>query len=53
VRLPNWIRLFGVTGLLFLLVVGAVSAAAEVRTPGRSKPGGRVDRRVRWSKSHE
>ncbi|MEV5432851.1 permease [Streptomyces sp. NPDC052701] len=29
VRLPNWIQLFGVTGLLFLLVAGAVSAAAE------------------------
>ncbi|WP_328559276.1 permease [Streptomyces coelicoflavus] len=28
-RLPNWIQLFGVTGLLFLLVAGAVSAAAE------------------------
>ncbi len=29
VRLPNWIQLFGVTGLFFLLVAGAVSAAAE------------------------
>jgi hypothetical protein len=28
-RLPNWIQLFGVTGLLFLLVAGAVSAAAD------------------------
>ncbi|MCT7354407.1 permease [Streptomyces sp. 15-116A] len=28
-RLPNWIQLFGVTGILFLLVAGAVSAAAE------------------------
>ncbi|MGI5198489.1 permease [Streptomyces sp. CA-288835] len=29
IRLPNWIQLFGVTGLMFLLVAGAVSAAAE------------------------
>ncbi|MFF6998455.1 permease [Streptomyces sp. NPDC008313] len=28
-RLPNWIQLFGVSGILFLLVAGAVSAAAE------------------------
>lgn len=28
-RLPNWIQLFGVTGILFILVAGAVSAAAE------------------------
>ncbi|EHN80003.1 hypothetical protein SMCF_425 [Streptomyces coelicoflavus ZG0656] len=28
-RLPNWIQLFGVTGLFFLLIAGAVSAAAE------------------------
>ncbi len=28
-HLPNWIQLFGVTGILFLLVAGAVSAAAE------------------------
>lgn len=28
-RLPNWIQLFGVTGILFILVTGAVSAAAE------------------------
>ncbi len=28
-RLPSWIQVFGVTGLLFLLVAGAVSAAAE------------------------
>ncbi|MGW6603209.1 permease [Streptomyces sp. NPDC055036] len=27
--LPNWIQLFGVTGILFILVAGAVSAAAE------------------------
>ncbi|MFJ6461124.1 permease [Streptomyces sp. NPDC091387] len=28
-RLPNWIQLFGITGILFVLVAGAVSAAAE------------------------
>ncbi|MFJ8792808.1 permease [Streptomyces sp. NPDC102462] len=28
-RLPHWIQLFGITGILFLLVAGAVSAAAE------------------------
>lgn len=28
-RLTNWIHLFGATGILFLLVAGAVSAAAE------------------------
>ncbi|PZT72305.1 hypothetical protein DNK56_04045 [Streptomyces sp. AC1-42W] len=28
-RLVNWIRLFGGTGLLFVLMAGAVSAAAE------------------------
>ncbi|ROQ80706.1 hypothetical protein EDD95_0236 [Streptomyces sp. CEV 2-1] len=28
-RLPNWIQLFGITGILFILVAGAVSAAAE------------------------
>ncbi|MEV6397437.1 permease [Streptomyces sp. NPDC051907] len=28
-RLPNWIQLFGVTGILFILLAGAVSAAAE------------------------
>ncbi|MFI6945512.1 permease [Streptomyces sp. NPDC050422] len=28
-RLPNWIQLFGITGVLFVLVAGAVSAAAE------------------------
>ncbi|MCX4821482.1 permease [Streptomyces sp. NBC_01142] len=28
-RLPNWIQLFGVTGILFILMAGAVSAAAE------------------------
>ncbi|MCM2415583.1 permease [Streptomyces sp. RKAG290] len=28
-RLPNWIQLFGITGILFVLGAGAVSAAAE------------------------
>lgn len=28
-RMPNWIQLFGITGILFILVAGAVSAAAE------------------------
>ncbi|MGW1974237.1 permease [Streptomyces sp. NPDC001889] len=28
-RLTNWIQLFGITGILFILVAGAVSAAAE------------------------
>ncbi|WNI26153.1 permease [Streptomyces sp. ITFR-16] len=28
-RIPNWIRLFGITGILFILMAGAVSAAAE------------------------
>lgn len=28
-RLSNWIQLFGITGILFVLVAGAVSAAAE------------------------
>ncbi|MFD0020350.1 permease [Streptomyces sp. NPDC058382] len=28
-RLPNWIQLFGITGILFVLLAGAVSAAAE------------------------
>ncbi|MFI6730811.1 permease [Streptomyces atratus] len=28
-RLPNWIQLFGVTGILFILVAGSMSAAAE------------------------
>lgn len=28
-RLPNWIQLYGITGVLFVLGAGAVSAAAE------------------------
>ncbi|WP_405615137.1 permease [Streptomyces sp. NBC_01508] len=28
-HLPNWIQLFGVTGILFILVAGSMSAAAE------------------------
>ncbi|MER7723605.1 permease [Streptomyces sp. NPDC096323] len=28
-RLSNWVQLFGITGILFVLVAGAVSAAAE------------------------
>ncbi|WDN51774.1 permease [Streptomyces clavuligerus] len=28
-RIPNWIQMFGIVGILFIVVAGAVSAAAE------------------------